>query len=183
MTWAIHALGGAMGVAAVQGYPSLVPNPPLPFVVEATAHGVGQVMFQGSLWTGLLFLIGIAISDVRHAALVLAGSVVGMLVAWHHTTEATRALDPERLVDRSLLENIALGLYGYNATLAPVALYLWRKSLIPPLLGMMLTVPITELVPRLGLPSLTAPFVLATWLVLLLGRFESSIRRERPSAG
>lgn len=182
-TWAIHALGHAMGVAPVEGYPTLLPDPPLPFAVQAVSHGVGQVMFQGSLWTGLLFLVGIAIGNGRHAALVLAGSIVGMLMAWHHTTEATRAIDPERLVDRSLLENIALGLYGYNATLAPVALYLWRKSLIPPLLGMLLTVPIAELVPKLGLPALTAPFVLATWLVLLLGRIEAFDREKPTTAG
>jgi urea transporter len=180
-TWAIHALGKAMGAAPVVGYPALLPNPPLPFAVEAVAHGVGQVMFQGSLWTGLLFLIGIAISDWRHAAWVLAGSIVGMMLAWHHTTEATRAIDPERLVDRALFDNIALGLYGYNATLAPVALFLWRKSLIPPLLGMLLTVPLTELVPRLGVPALTAPFVLATWLVLAFGLFDERFLRGRES--
>ena len=180
-TWAVHALGKAMGTAAVAGYPALLSNPPLPFAVEAVAHGVGQVMFQGSLWTGLLFLVGIALSDRRHAALVLAGSIVGMLLAWHHTTEATRAIDPERLVDRALLENIALGLYGYNATLAAVALFLWRRSLIPALLGMLLTVPITELFPRLGIPALTAPFVLATWLVLALGWLEGRFLRGRES--
>lgn len=171
-TWVLHALGKAMGAAPVEGYPALLANPPLPFAVEAVAHGVGQVMFQGSLWTGLFFLVGIAISDRRHAAWVLAGSIVGMLLAWHHTTEATRAIDPERLVDRALFDNIALGLYGYNATLAPVALYLSRRSIVAPILGMILTVPITELVPQLGIPALTAPFVLATWLVLALGWFE-----------
>jgi urea transporter len=174
-TWVVHALGKAMGAAPVEGYPALLSNPPLPFAVEAVTHGVGQVMFQGSLWTGLLFLAGIAISDMRHAALVLAGSIVGMLLAWHHTTEVTRAIDPERLVDRTLFDNIALGLYGYNATLAPVALCLWRKSVIPPLLGMLLTVPITELFPRLGIPALTAPFVLATWIVLALGYLDEKL--------
>jgi urea transporter len=164
-----------MGAAPVEGYPALLGNPPIPFAVEATAHGIGQVMFQGSFWTGLLFLVGIALSDRRHAAWVLTGSVVGMLLAWHHTTQASRPIDPERLVDRTLYDNIALGLYGYNATLAPVALYLWRRSLIPPLLGIVLTVPITELVPRLGLPALTAPFVLATWAVLLLGWLEGRL--------
>jgi urea transporter len=177
-TWVVHALGRAMGASPIVGYPALLPNPPLPFVAEAVAHGVGQVMFQGSLWTGLLFLVGIFISDRRHAAWVLAGSIVGMLLAWHQTTEATRVVDPERLVDRTLFDNIALGLYGYNATLAPVALYLWRKSLIPPLLGMLLTVPLTELVPHFGVPALTAPFVLATWLVLGLGWLETRLFPE-----
>jgi urea transporter len=178
-TWVVHAIGKAMNAAPVEGYPAILPDPPLAFTIEAVTHGIGQVMFQGSLWTGLLFLIGIAISNGRHAALVLAGSIVGMMLAWHHTTEATRAIDPERLVDRSLFENIKLGLYGYNATLAPVALYLWRKSLIPPLLGMLLTVPIAELMPRFGVPALTAPFVLATWLVLFLGWLETTYFRSR----
>jgi urea transporter len=171
-----------MGAAPVEGYPALLPNPPLPFAAEASAHGVGQVMFQGSLWTGLLFLVGIAISDRRHAAWVLAGSIVGMLLAWHHTAETTRAIDPERLVDRALFDNIALGLYGYNATLAAVALFLWRRSVIPPLLGMLLSVPLTELIPLLGLPALTAPFVLATWLVLSLGWLDGRLFREQVAA-
>src|SRR5262245_54416502 len=170
-----------MGAAAVEGYPTLLPDPPLPFAVEATAHGIGQVMFQGSLWTGLLFLLGIGISDRWHAAWVLAGSVAGMLVASHHATEALRAIDPERLVERDLFQNIALGLYGFNATLAPVALYLWRRSLIAPVLGMLLTVPLTELVPLLGLPALTAPFVLATWIVLAFGWLEGKYLGPPPS--
>ena len=126
-------------------------------------------MFQASLWTALLFLAGIAINDWQHASWVLIGSTVGMLLGTYVATVASRGLDPERLVDRSLLENVALGLYGYNATLAAVALFLWRRSLIPPLLGMLLSVPVTEFFPLLGLPALTAPFVLATWIVLALG--------------
>jgi urea transporter len=181
-TWVVYFLGKAMGAALVTDYPVLLPNPPLPFAVEASAHGVSQVMFQGSLWTGLLFLVGIALNDWRHASWVLAGSVIGMLMASHHTTAAVRAIDPEKLVDRALTENIALGLYGYNATLAAVALFLWRRSLIPPLLGILLSEPVTELFRRLGLPALTAPFVLATWLVLALGWLDARLFSERSSS-
>jgi urea transporter len=78
-----------------------------------------------------------------------------------------------------VFQNTALGLYGYNATLAAVALFLWRRSLIPPLLGILLSVPITELVPMLGLPALTAPFVLATWIVLGLGWLDERWFREK----
>ena len=134
-------------------------------------------MFQASIWTGLLFLLGIAISDWRHAALVLAGAArrrAGGRLPLH---AGRRAIDPDRLIDRSAFDVIKLGLYGFNATLAPVALYLWRKSLIAPLLGMLLTVPLTELVPMLGLVALTAPFVLATWIVLALGWLEGKIVR------
>ena len=181
-TWGLVALGKAMGAAGSSGQPPIVPDPPLPFWVEASAHGVGQVMFQGSLWTGILFLVGIAISNRGHAAWVLVGSVVGALAASHQLSEATRAIDPERLVDRTLYSNILLGLYGYNATLAPVALYLWRRSLIAPLLGMLFSVPLLELVPRLGIPALTAPFVLATWLVLVLEWAERKYLSETRSS-
>ena len=167
-TWIVYFLGIAIGV------PQSAAGDPFGsrgFAV-ATAHGIGQVMFQASVWTGVLFLIGIALSDWRHASWVLVGAIGGTLLASYHVSAAARALDPERLVERALTENIALGLYGYNATLTAVALFLWRKSLISPLLGILISVPITESFPSLGLPALTAPFVLSTWIVLAIGRLE-----------
>lgn len=173
-TWGLFILGNALGATrvepggAMEGVGSL----------GAVAHGVSQVMFQASWWTAILFLIGIALGDWQHASWVLLGSIVGALMGSYHATAGARALDPESLVDRALLENVALGLYGYNATLAAVALFLWRRSLIPPLLGMLISVPLTELLPQLGLPALTAPFVLATWLVLLLGWLDPRLLGE-----
>ena len=76
------------------------------------------------------------------------------------------------MIERTQFDNIQLGLYGYNATLVAVALFLWLRSIVPPLLGIVFSVPLTELIPRLGLPALTAPFVLAAWLVILLGWLE-----------
>jgi urea transporter len=174
-TWALFFLGLALGAARVE------PGEPLSSVsiLGAAAHGVSQVMFQASIWTALLFLIGIALNDWQHAAWVAAGSVVGMLLANCLATAGTQGLDPESLVERTVFQNTALGLYGYNATLAAVALFLWRRSLIPPLLGILLSVPITELVPMLGLPALTAPFVLATWIVLGLGWLDERWFREK----
>lgn len=174
-TWAVYLIAKSMGVAGTEAAANLVPAPAAGPGVEAILHGIGQVMFQASIWTGLLFLAGIAVSDREHAGWVLVASVLGMLVVGYHLDAADRALDPERLIERNQFENVQLGLYGYNATLTAVALYLWRRSLIPPLLGIILTVPITELVPRAGLPALTAPFVLATWIVLALGRFEARL--------
>lgn len=168
-TWAIYFLGLAFG-AAQTGPGSPVGSTSL---AVAVTHGVGQVMFQGSVWTGRLFLIGIALSDWRHALWVLTGAIIGALVADYHVEAAARSIDPERLVERAMTENIALGLYGYNATLAAVALFLWRRSLIPPILGILLSVPLTEAFPLLGLPALTAPFVLSTWIVLAMGWLES----------
>jgi urea transporter len=162
-TWGVYFLGLALGLTTVDpGSP-----PEATGFATAVAHGVGQVMFQASIWTALCFLVGIAISDWHHALWVVAGSLLGMLVGiYHHDS-------PDEIA--------ALGLYGYNATLAAVALYLWRRALIPPLLGILTSVPITELFPKLGLPALTAPFVLATWLVLSLGWLESKLFASRVS--
>jgi urea transporter len=174
-TWVLFFLGQAIGA------PQVVPGGPFEGngFVGAVANGVSQVMFQASIWTALLFLAGIAINDWEHAWWVLVGSIVGAMVGIHHATLTARALDPESLAGRTIFDNVALGLYGYNATLAAVALFLWRRSVIPPLLGMLLTVPITELFPLIGLPALTAPFVLATWLVLGFGWLDGRLFRER----
>jgi urea transporter len=172
-TWAVFFLGMALGVARVE--PAVVDGTKevaassSAFVpsIEAVFHGIGQVKFQGSVLTGLLFLVGIALSDWRHAAWVLLASVIATSMAYlAHCPTA----------------DIVLGLYGYNATLAAIALFLWRRSVIPPLLGILLSVPLTEYFPMLGLPTLTAPFVLATWLVLAFGWIEGKFfASEKPS--
>jgi urea transporter len=43
------------------------------------------------------------------------------------------------------------------------------------LLGALLTVPIAEFIPTLGVPALTAPFVIAAWAVLTLHWCEKQI--------
>ncbi len=164
-TWVLYFIGPALGASWIgPGEPVAAGN-----VLQAVANGVSQVMFQANLITAAFFVLGIALSEWRHAVWVVAASALGVLVANYHVTPAQRALDPERLVARFLSENIHLGLYSYNATLPAVALFVWRRSLIPALLGVLLSVPLTELVPMTGLPALTAPFVLATWLVLIFG--------------
>lgn len=162
-------MGAVRPEAGAPGDPSR-----FPWSFEAVANGVGQVMFQGGVRTGILFLVGIAVGDLKHAARVLAGSVVGMLVAYYHASATERLLDPESLIERPLPDSIALGLYGYNACLSAVALSFWRRS-ISPLVGMFLAVLLTDLLPLAGVPALTAPFVAATWLVLALGRAEGKI--------
>ncbi|MBM4200386.1 MAG: urea transporter [Gammaproteobacteria bacterium] len=62
---------------------------------------------------------------------------------------------------------------GYNAALAARGVYLWRPSLLLPVLGALVSVSLTEFFPKLlGIPALTAPFVLACWLLIALGSLE-----------
>jgi len=167
-TWALYFLGPALGAVGVE----LEGRPVAAGFVEAVAHGISQALFQANVWTGILCIVGIALSDWRHASWAVVGSIVGIMVANYHVTTAARALDPERLIERAFSENIALGLYSYNTILPAIALFRWTRSLMPPLLGILLSVPLTELVPMLGLPALSAPNVVATWLVLTLGFVE-----------
>jgi urea transporter len=52
------------------------------------------------------------------------------------------------------------------------------------LFGIVLSVPLTENFPLLGLPALTAPFVLSTWLVQALVLLEDRLyRRRQPPPG
>lgn len=176
-TWVLYFLGLALGAPGVTpGEPAVAGS-----AFRGVANGIGQVMFQANLVTALLFVVGIALSDWQHAAWVVAASAMAVLAANYHVTPEQRALDPESLVRRFLAENITLGLYSYNATLVAVALFLWRRSLIPALLGILLSVPITELVPKTGLPALTAPFVLATWVVLVLGLLDEKVLQPHRS--
>lgn len=157
-TWVLYFLGMALDLPEVE----TVAGPQSDSLLAAIVRGVGQVKFQANAGTGLLFLLGIALNDWRHAVWVLAASILSVLGAVFHNAPT---------------EGIALGLYGYNAPLTALALFLWRPSLITPLLGILLCIPITEYVPMLGLPALTLPFVLTTWLVLALGALERTLVR------
>jgi urea transporter len=120
-TWAIYLLGPALGAVGVEPEG----RPVAAGFVEAAAHGISQALFQANVWTGILCVVGIALSDWRHATWAMVGSIVGIMVANYHVTTAARALDPERLIERAFSENIALGLYSYNTILPAIALFRW----------------------------------------------------------
>jgi urea transporter len=134
--------------------------------------GDAEVMFGANTLTGLLFVAGVALSSWRHGVLLFLGSLVGTLAAAYHN-------DPQGA--------ISIGIYGYNASLAAVAVYLWRKSLLYPILAAILAVPLTEFFPKaLGIPPLTAPFVVAAWTVIAIGSLEQWFCAEpapAPAAG
>ncbi len=153
-TWVMIIVGQKM-----MGLPG-VEHPPSPSSLDITtaiAEGLSEVFLQASLLTGILFLAGLLASNWRHAVLGLLGSIIGTLVGVYHS-------DPS--------SNISIGIYGYNGTLAAIGLYLWRKSLLIPLLGAIFSTPITEFFPNTGLATLTAPFVIACWIVIAIGSLE-----------
>jgi urea transporter len=163
-TWIALLAAHAMAGTALDLKPAPPPETPVGFV-SAVLDGVAEVMFGANVITGLLFLVGIALSDGRHAVVALLGSVVGTALAYFHN-------DPSG--------TIGIGIYGYNAALAAMAMYLWRKSLLLAILGAVVSVPLTELFPKsLGLPALTAPFVVASWILLGIGALEPLFEKGR----
>ena len=167
VTWLILIVAHGIAGTTIDVMPAPAEHTPVGFVTEVL-RGAAEVMFGAGVVTGILFLAGIVLSDWRHGVLALLGLIVGTLLAIYHN-------DP--------IESIHLGLYGFNALLAPIAVFLWRKSLLIAILAAMISVPLTEFFPSwLGIPGLTAPFVAAAWIVIAVGQLEALFVRE-PTTG
>jgi urea transporter len=126
-------------------------------VTVAVVRGLSEVMFQANVLTGALIFIGILLCSWKGAIWSIIGSLVGLLTGLsYHEPEAT----------------LSLGLYGYNAALTAMALALYRPSVLLPFVGAVMSVPFTEKLPLIGLPTLTTPFVIASWIVIAMDRLD-----------
>ena len=124
-------------------------------------RGISQIFLIDSWVTGIFFLVALAISSWRAALWAAIASAISLFVAivWH--APAT---------------DIAEGLYGFSAVLTGIALgatfcnFSW-ESTIWCILGIVATVFIqagmNALVAPFGIPTLTGPFCVATWIFLL----------------
>lgn len=133
---------------------STIPTATSPDLLSATSMGVGQVMFQGNIITGLIFLLAILVNSRTATGYVLYGALGGSLLA---------------LAFSLPLSMINIGLFGYNAVLCGIALgdKKWSGFLLATL-AIILSVLLTYGFSKTSVPALTAPFVLATWGVLLI---------------
>jgi len=167
VTWVVIVVANSVAGTAIDVKPSPAELAPVGFVDEVF-RGAAEVMFGANIWTGILFIVGIGLCNWRHAVLAFVGSLLGVLVGIYHH-------DPSTL--------ISVGIYGYNASLAAIAVFLWRPSLPAAVLAALVSVPLTEFFPgALGIPALTAPFVAASWVVLALGALET-VFLSKPAAG
>jgi urea transporter len=132
--------------------------------VDINLRGIGQVMFQNNPASGALFLAGVAWGSIATGApYILLAGIVAVVVAtltaqWLHFAE----------------ENIAAGLYGYNAVLVGLALatflapgpLLWVYVVLGASVSVVVTRGTAQTVSGWG-SALTFPFVLTTWFLLL----------------
>lgn len=129
--------------------------------VEWTLRGISQVFLIDSWITGVLFLAGLLIASPLSALWAVIGSAGGAALA---------------LLFGAPTEAIAHGMYGFSPTLTAIALgaIFLRPSfrtIIWALVGIVGTffvqASMNVLLAPVGLPSLTAPFCIATWLFIL----------------
>lgn len=122
--------------------------------------GISQVFLINSWVTGILFLAGLAVSNWRAAMWAAIASALSLatVIVWHGPGS-----------------DIANGLYGFSAVLTGIALGAtfcnnsWKAAAWT-LIGIIVTVFIQAAMNAffspMGLPTLTGPFCVATWIFL-----------------
>ncbi len=133
--------------------------------VRTYFRGIGQVMFQQSAWTGLLFLAGIFWGAYEcHMPQVAWGAVVGAAVSM-----VSGYMIGEKPSDG------AAGLWGFNGTLVGCAFptflantwLMWMCLIFCALLSTWVRRAFNNVMAPWKVNSLTFPFVFTTWVFLL----------------
>ena len=139
-------------------------------LANALFRGVAEVFLQDNLWTGVVFVIAILVNSRACFGFALLGSALGGLTA---------------LVLGGDGVTIYHGLYGFNAVLSGIALggrpdgfacprrfvglNWWSTiyALIGAIFSAVVFAAFAVALSPIGMPALTAPFVLTTWVFLL----------------
>jgi urea transporter len=129
--------------------------------VQGMLRSISQVFLKGNGFAALLLLAGLALGSLPAAAFALGGALVAVSTA--HVLGAESELISAGLLGFSpVLTAIALGTVFYTPSL---------RVLLYALLGTVFTVIVQGAMNvafgPLGIPALTAPFVLSSWLFLL----------------
>lgn len=138
-----------------------IPSEGTPNFILGLIKGVGEVFIIDSFWAGLFILIALFVSSWRFGVY----AIVGTLISW--LTALALGVDTESL---------DLGIYNYNAVLTVIAVGLLfddkRNYLLIGIFAAAATVPITAgmdwLLSPFGLPTLTSPFIISTWIFLFI---------------
>lgn len=133
----------------------------------ATITVLGAALFSPALITGLLFLLGLVVSNWRHAVVALMGASVAVTLAVHVGSAGSA---------------INSGFVGFNAVLAALAVYaVITPDLRLALLGALLATWIFSYINRTApVPALASGFVLAVWIIMFLGWLNHRIGEQAP---
>lgn len=127
-------------------------------------HGFGQVIFQGSLFAGLIFVLAVFVQSPLASLYGIAGAILAGLLATYLPIST---------------DNIIIGLWSYNAVLSAIV---FTGKKISNAIWMAVAVALTVLFYYLMLianfPALTFPFVVATGLTIAFKRFFSTVKHR-----
>ncbi|SUK05872.1 urea transporter family protein [Staphylococcus agnetis] len=135
----------------------------MPLPLQSFLKNISQVVLLENVWTGLLILIALWIGDWKVGLAAMIGSAISLVTApWFGYTK----------------EEIHAGLAGFNSVLVAIALTIfmvmtWQTvmvCLIATIIAMPLAKAMQTVFRRYQLPELTTPFVLVTWMVLLMNQ-------------
>ncbi len=152
VVWLVMAIVALSGVQTIDATAPPAAARALIFLPDGAVRGIGQVIFADQPIAGLLCLGGLAIASLRVAAYALTAAALAIMVAW------TLGFPPELA---------AWGLFSFNAVLTVEALRTregaTRWWLL--VLGVVISVVVTRGFQYASLPSLTAPFLITTWML------------------
>ena len=163
MVWLVFAAADLFTLVPVVAQPLMIETNP----VMVFFRGYGQMLFQANALSGLLILIGVAISSKTDAVWAMCGVVLAMVVVsvWGQVLATPVGFSAE---------SAAQGFYSFSAALIAVALANQTTpgnklaQLMIVTAGVILAVLLTLLGQLADLTALTAPFVLSMWLILTL---------------
>ena len=137
-------------------------------LMRAASLSFGQIMLQGNnLLTGLLFLLAICVNSLKMGMESLVACALCLAVVWVPGVSTT---------------SVNNGMYGYNAILAVLAVanildigsWTYAKTLVALILSLLMQYAGLHM----GLVTLTAPFVLSVWLVVLYHTFVVKTKQD-----
>jgi urea transporter len=140
------------------------PTPAIEHISDSLSDGFksfGQVIFQSSLLSGILFFLAVFISSPIATLYGLAAAIISAILSFYLSIP---------------INEINLGLYGFNAVLCAIVFAGTQvKDGVWVLISLVLSLVVSLLMLKIGVTKLTFPFVLATWITLFLkNRLEKS---------
>ena len=133
-------------------------------------NGFGQVVFQSSIFSGIIIFIGVLINDHIAALYALVASVVGAYIAkWVGMP----------------MGDVYMGLFGFNAILSAIVFSgikkadaFWVGIAVLVTIFIHIILVHTKVLEAVG-GVLTFPFVLGTWLTILTQKMVAHIKNKR----
>ncbi|NIK79210.1 urea transporter [Paenibacillus castaneae] len=127
--------------------------------IVAVFKGISQVVLIENAITGLIILMAITIANYSLGIITLISALIGTWIGFVGAKDKTVVVQ---------------GIFGYNSVLTGLALSLylegsqkWAFAIIGAAVTALVTAAIMHILRNTGLPSLTLPYILHTWLWLL----------------